>query len=77
MKMIKKQILQEIVNKTYKVHGLGELKISTIAKLIDKNWITIQLNPEIKKQFEDFDEINIQDNDDVVLVKGIKKLVEL
>ena len=75
--MMKKQMLKEIVNKSYKVSGLGELKISTIAKLIDKNWITVNLNPNIKKQFEEFDEIQIQDNNDVVLVKGIKKLVEL
>jgi len=75
--MIKKQILKEMINKTYKVEGLGELKISTIAKLIDKNWISVQLNHDIKEQFAEYDEINIEDKDDVVLVKGIKKLVEL
>jgi hypothetical protein len=59
------------------VEGLGDLKISTIAKLIDKNWISISINPNIKDQFNEYDEINIEDNDNVILVKGIKKLVEL
>jgi len=59
--------------KRYNIPRLGQIKLKTLAKLIDKGWVTVKCNiPEAKQ----YDAIIIDDKNGIIL-KGIKKIAEL
>jgi hypothetical protein len=61
----------------YNIEGLGQIYLKTLALLIDKGWIEVKLKSELTEQFKEFDSIIIDDKNDKIIIKGIKKLLEL
>ena len=61
----------------YNIEGLGQIYLKTLALLIEKNWIEVKIKPELREQFKEFDSVVIDDKTDKIIIKGIKKLVEI
>ena len=61
----------------FNVNGLGQPRSETLQKLLDNNWIEIRLKENIKEQFAEFDSVIIDDKSGKILIKGIKKILEI
>jgi len=60
----------------FNIEGLGQLRISTIAKLIEKGIIKIKLSESLKRQLENYDAIKVDDSNGII-IKGFKKILEV
>jgi len=60
-------------NKRYNIPGLGQLKMSTVVKLIDKGILRVSHTLPSK----DFDAIIVDDSNNPIIIKGIKKILEI
>jgi len=61
--------------KKYNVAGLGQLKLSTIARLLDKGYVRLEIKESISNQFKEFDAILIDDSKDKIIIKGFKNIM--
>lgn len=59
--------------KRYNIIGIGQLKITTIAKLIEKGVITVKYNLPV----DEYDAVIVDDHNKTIIIKGIKKIMEI
>ena len=59
------------------IDGLGQITPKTLKVLIEKNWVDIKIKSEILEQFNEYDSILIDDKSEKIIIKGIKKLMEI
>jgi len=62
-----------IHQKKFNVPGIGQLKLLTIAKLIEKGFITVKYSLSTDK----YDAVIVDDQGSKIIIKGIKKITEI
>ena len=63
-----------IYQKRYKVAGLGEIRLITIAKLLNQGVIDVVIGDTLKEKLRDYDGFKIDDNGKFITIKVFKTI---